>query len=240
MTRTLVIILLFGLLFGAYYLGIIEDFNTDKTFITLSTFLFALFTGFFISRQAGRYADIRKLTASFDGHLSATYRAFGHFTGEAQKNAGAILEKHYGLILEHGWDYPLREKTTTLTDLHHVIDDAVAAEGTEGARAATIVRLITSLDGAQLDRKNMKALHQERIPYLQWLLLWILAAILVLTVSTLPSEGEIFESLIKAAFVLSTGMALFLLRELDTLKLFGSNIGSASAQDVLDTIQERK
>jgi len=94
---------IFVVLVFLYYYDVAGVQEIDKIFLTLSTFLFALFTGFFISRQARRYGDIRKLTSSFDGVMSATYRAFGHFGNEAQKKVGEIIANHYKMIIDQGW-----------------------------------------------------------------------------------------------------------------------------------------
>ena len=54
-----VIVLVFLIFLAIYYY---MDFKTDtdvKTFLTISTFIFSIFTGFFISRQNKRYSDLR-------------------------------------------------------------------------------------------------------------------------------------------------------------------------------------
>jgi len=67
-----VVVVLFLVFFTAYYqLSFPGEFDT--TFLTIATFTFAIFTGFFISRQGTRQATVRDRMADFDGILSFTY-----------------------------------------------------------------------------------------------------------------------------------------------------------------------
>ena len=86
----------------------------------------------------------------------------------------------------------------------------------------------------------MVSLREERIPIFQWLLILIIAAILIVTVSTITSVSSWVISLIKAAFVSSVFVAVILLRQLDNLKLFSGKIGEFSAQDVINIIEGKK
>ncbi len=214
--------------------------DIDKIFVTLSTFLFSIFVGFFISKQSGRYAEIRKFIADFDGTMSAIYRAMEHFGEESQKRAGEIIKKHYEMIVGNGWDYPFIQKTTTITDLHRLIEEAVKKEGLDGIKGSVVARNMMGLQDLQKIRKNMVSLREERIPTFQWLLIIIIAIILIVTVSTVSSSGSLLISLIKSAFVSSVLVAIILLRQLDSLELFSGKIGEHSAQDVINIIEGEK
>ncbi len=223
-----------------YYNTYLVSESVDKIFLTLSTFLFALLTGFFISRQSGRYGELRKLTANFDGNISSIYRIFGHFSPETQNNAGEIIKNHYKKIVSGGWDYPLTHKTTTLTDLHKEIDVAVDRDGTDGVRGASISRIMFALGDLQKIRKSMVALRNERIPTFQWMLVYLLTAILCFVVSTIDSYHLVLGSLVKAAFVVAVFSVVMLLNKLDSLQLFGGSIGEDSANDVIEIIDKKK
>jgi len=214
--------------------------EVDKIFVTLSTFLFSIFIGFFISRQSGRYGEIRKLTADFDGTMSAIYRAMGHLGEDAQKRTGEIIKNHYEMIVKNGWDYPFTNKTTTITDLHKLMEETVKEKGLDGVKGAVVTRNMLGLQDLQKIRKNMVSLREERIPSFQWLLICLIAVILVTTVSTITSVDSLVISLIKAAFVSSVLVAIILLRQLDDLKLFSGKIGEFSAQDAINIIEGKK
>ncbi len=231
--------LTFGLL-TYIYAHIKMGTEIDKVFITLSTFLFSIFVGFFISKQSSRYTEIRKCIADYDGLMSSFYRAMQHFSKQAQASAGTIIASHYQNILNHGWDYPFTNKTTTLTDLHILSEEVVQTYGTDGIKNAVINRHMIGLQELQKLRKNLVSLREERIPTFQWSLILLIATILTVTISTVTSVDLLFLSSIKAAFVCCIVVAVVLLYKLDTLELFSGNIGEHSAQDVLNIIQGTK
>lgn len=234
----LLIIVFLALVFGYNNYKVAGEI--DKIFVTLSTFLFSIFVGFFISKQSGRYAEIRKFIADFDGTMSAIYRAMEHFSEDSQKRAGEIIKNHYKMIIGNSWDYPFIHKTTTITDLHRLAEEAVKKEGLDGIKGAIVSRNMMGLQDLQKIRKNMVSLREERIPAFQWLLIIIIAIILIVTVSTVSSVGFLLISLVKSAFVISVLVALILLKQLDSLELFSGKIGQYSAQDVIDIIKSKK
>jgi len=213
-TLQILLIILAIMLTGLYYYIPFERLKVDGIFLTLSTFLFALLTGFFISRQAGRYGELRKIMAEFDGDMSSLYRAFGHYSVEAQNEAGLVIKKHYQNIISGGWDYPLTHRTTTITDLHRIMADAVDQKTNRGINSAVTLRSMMVLSDLQKARKGMAALRGERIPALQWMLVYLLTAMLILVVSTINSHFIIVGSIIKAAFVVATLLVILLLRHI--------------------------
>ncbi|MBI2051070.1 MAG: hypothetical protein HYT31_04720 [Parcubacteria group bacterium] len=236
-----IFILLFPLFGVAYYYKLLgESTDIDKTFLTLSTFLFALFTGFFISRQASRYGEIRRLTADFDGNMSGIYRLFQHLGKDAQHASGGIIKEYYKKITKNGWDYSFTHKTTTITDLHALLEKTTD-KNTGGSMASMAAsRIIVGLQEQQKTRKNLVTLREERIPGFQWMLICILTAILVLTVSAIPSAAIVLGSAVKAAFIVSILVVVALLKQLDNLTLFTGAIGEHSARDVVEIIEGKK
>ena len=223
-----------------YFVPYSDKLDTDKVFLTLSTFLFALLAGFFIARQATRYSELRKLIAGFDGNLSSIYRAFGHYSSHIQDGAGEIIKKHYKNILEYGWDYPILNKTNTITSLHILLEQAVRENGNEDVKGSATVRIMLSLSDLQKLRKGMSALRGERIPSFQWTLVYVLTAILLAVVSSIASQNILLGSIVKAAFVTAVISVVILLIRLDNLQLFSGKIGTASAQDAIDIIDNKK
>ena len=235
------IILIFAAFSSAYYFISFDGFNIDKGFLSVSTFLFAIFSGFFIARQGSRYSSIREKVASFDGDMQSIYRAFGHFGKEAQSKAAKIVKNHYQPILESKeWDYSFTHKTSTIVSLSQLLEDEVGSQNLPSLKNAALGRIGIGLHDAQINRKHLVALHQERIPRSQWVLTIILAAILLLTLSTIASQGMAIASIIKGAFATAVIAVIMLLRQLDKLKLFEGMIGESSAKDILDIMEGKK
>lgn len=100
--------------------GYIDDY---EVLLTISTFLFSIFTGFFISKQGSRYSLIRDNLALFDGNLSSIYRQSSHLGKKTNSKIKKIIESHYLIILnKKKWHYNFTHKSTTITDIHNVLE----------------------------------------------------------------------------------------------------------------------
>jgi hypothetical protein len=235
------IITLFLILACAYYLMPDGIILVDSIFLSLATFLFAVFTGFFISRQGVRYNEIRKLMANFDGIMSSFYRAIGHFGKKSQDKAGIIIVAHYKPIVETGeWDYSFTHKTSTLVDLNLLLNETVKNKGLDGIKGPATTGILLGLNNAQLVRKNMVSLREERIPEFQLFLIYAITIVLFFAVSAIDSENLILGSLIKSAFISSVLAVIVILKKLDKLQLFEGGIGKHSAEDVINIIEGKK
>lgn len=233
-------VVLFGVLTVVYYyFNFIGE--VDKVFLTLTTFLFAIFAGFFVSRQGARYSDIRSKIANFDGDMSSIYRTSGHLGDSVQKEIGKIIENHYKLILENkAWDYHFLHKSTTITSIHQLLENVISDKALSNLKNAALGRIINTLYDLQINRKNMVELYQERIPSFQWGLIYFLAIMLFFSISSIPSQFLFVQTSLKSAFVCVIVVVVALLKQLDRLQFFEGIIGEKSAQDILDIIRAIK
>jgi len=239
--KFIVIILITLVAFICLYYFIPIRGNFDKTFITISTFVFTICTGFFISRQGSRYSEIRKSVSNIDGNFSSIYRSSGHLGIEVQKKVGLIIKNYYQNILESKiWNYNLTHKTTTLTDIHKLLE-SVAIGTLSPIASAAVARLILCLGNIQLERKTLVALCEERIPLFQWITTYFLSFTLLFTLFVAISSNNLFvESFLKGVFSTSVVIIIILLKQLDRLELFEGIIGEHSARDVIEIIENKK
>lgn len=235
-------LVVFGLMSTLFYYFDLPELASVDLFLTISTFSFAIFTGFFISRQGRRYNDIRNRIGEFDGIMSTMYRQFTHFGPKSVKEVEKVIKAHYKKILnKHGWDYHIDHKSTTITDLNALVGKySKKKRDISGIEFVATDTILKALEKLQVIRKQMVLLHQERIPQSQWGLLYFLAFVLLLALLFIPSEGFLAPSILKGAFGSSIIFVLVLLHRLDTLKFFENIIGEESARDVMDILAGRK
>lgn len=234
-------IIIFAALAIIYFHLPVETTETAQVFLTISTFLFAIFTGFFISRQGRRYSAIRDQITIFDGELSSCYRQFGHIGKTAQSASAKIIKQHYEKIIKNNaWDYHFTHKSDTITSLHILAEKYSGNKALPSLKHLALQRVLTALETMQISRKNMVSLYTERIPRFQWILVDLLAIILFVTVSTIPSEGYLLGAILKGAFSSSVIFILILLREFDRLNFFEKTIGEHSARDILEILSGKK
>ncbi len=236
-TIQILLLALFVVMAGVFYYIDFGAGSTDKVFITITTFFFSIFTGFFITRQGARYTKIREIISTFDGKMSATYRAAGNLSPATQSKIGAIIKSHYEKIISTGqWDYHFTHPSNTITSIHNVLEEDVGNEKLETLRNQAVGRIITNTGDCQVLRKNMIMAYQERIPSFQWFLICFFVLILLASVSVIPSAGFLLGSVLKSAFVVSILSVIVILDNLDNLHLFESFIGENSARDVVEII----
>lgn len=213
----------------------------DKIYITITTFFFSIFTGFFISQQMSRYSKIRETISNFDGKMSAIYRSSENINKETHKEIGKLITKHYKVMIQTGeWNYHLNHKSNTISGIHAILEKNLGDMDMSDLQSHTLSSVVGGLSNCEVDRKNMVMLYQERIPQFQWFVIIFFAVILILAVSAIPSEGLVFESILKSAFGVSIFSIASILHHLDHLHLFEDFIGENSAKDVLDLIGGKK
>lgn len=236
-----VAVAVFIVLVLVYFLFSFGENDFSQVFLTTSTFLFAIFTGFFIARQGKRYSNIRDQITKFDGEMSSMYRHFGHLGVQAQIPAKEIIKNHYETILAHqAWDYHFVNPSNTITSLHQLVEQTTKDRSLPSLEHLALQRILTSLENIQVTRKNMISLHQERIPKFQWVLVYFLAIILLIAVSTIPSVEFLLGAILKGAFTSSIIFVIILLHEFDQLEFFEGTIGENSAKDILGILAGKK
>ena len=213
----------------------------DKVYITITTFFFSIFTGFFISQQMSRYSKIREIISNFDGKMSSIYRCSENIGKDIQSKIGEIITNHYKSMIKTGeWNYHLTHKSNTMSSIHLVLEESVGDAKVEALKSHSIGTVVSNLSDCEVDRKKMVMLYQERIPSFQWFVITFFVIILIGAVSAIPSQGLIFESILKSAFGVSIFSIASILYHLDNLHLFEDFIGENSAKDVLDLIAGKK
>lgn len=229
-------------LFTVYQWGPRIELDGASALLSVSTFTFSIFAGFFIARQGKRYSDIRKAVSEFDGEITGIYRNLGHINKIQQKKIREIIRAHYQVILQKkAWDYHFLHKSTTIQHIHEVLEKTMKGKkNLPGLQYAAIMHVTAALQRLQVIRKRMISLHRERIPQFIWVLLYLLSLVAILTVSVLPSSGLILESVIKSIFATTVLIVLIQLHKFDELRFFETTLGESSAQDILGIFDETR
>lgn len=241
-TFTQILLIAILVIFSYFYFSMPVFFpQIDKIYITITTFFFSIFTGFFVSQQMARYSKLREAISEFDGKMSSMYRSSENYSKEVQEHVGKIILNHYKTMVKtEEWDYHLKHNSNTLTSLHTLLEEKVGDASVETLRGHALGVVVENLAKCEVYRKKMIMLCQERIPTFQWFIISFFICVLILAVSAIPSEGLILESILKAAFGVSILSVASILHHLDNLHLFEHFIGEHSAKDVVNLIEEKK
>jgi hypothetical protein len=243
MNTRIIITLSLCAVFFFFFNGFVDfaDYQIDKVYLTISTFLFSVFNGFFISRQSNRYSEIRNNLSHFDANMSIIFRESTHLSKEEHEYIGGVIREYYATVLKHNnWSYYyFTHKSNLIAGLHEYLQGC-AKSGIEGIRGEAIRNILKNLDDVQITRKVLVCLKEETVPRLQQFFIYILAGILFLAILTLPSKGLVLASLLKSVYIVTVITVVVLLKKFDDLTLFEGSIGEHSARDVLSIIDGKK
>lgn len=218
----------------------LAGYRLEGVYLTVSTFLFSVFNGFFISRQSGRYSEIRNNLSRFDADMSIIFRESTHLDKEEHDHIKGVIAEYYETVLsKKDWAYYFTHKSNLVSSLHEYI--ALCGEkNMDKVRGESIRIIMKTLDDIQVIRKVLVSLKEETIPRLQQIFIYVLATILFLAILTLPSKDMVLASIIKSVYMITVLTVVVLLRKFDDLTIFEGTIGEHSAKDMLAIIEGRK
>lgn len=221
----------------AYFVNL--PFSVNTAYLTVATFLFAIFASFFTSRQSYRHDSLRESITQFDGNLSSVYRASGNLDPVLQQEIGKVIVSHYEELLKsRDWQFHITHPSTTITRIHELLREHIGDKMFPELGRTSQMQIQWSLRDLQRVRKDKISLMREQVPVLQWLLLVLLALILVATIMSIQSYEALVSSFLKSSFVVAVLLVLALIQDLNRLTLFEKLIGEESARDLLKTIKQ--
>jgi hypothetical protein len=220
---------------GFYYEPI---FFVDRTYLTAATFLFSVFNGFFIARQAARYNDVRTLISKIDANLSIIYREATHVGGPFVKKISAIILDYY-TTRKKGWNEYIKHKSSMIADFHKAID-AQYKKSNEGIKGEAMRKMLFVIDDMQVQRKALITLNEEKVTRYQYTIVFLLAFVLVAMFLSLNTHGQLVESFMKGVLISVVGVVVWMLHKFDELHVFEGVVGEHSARDVIEIIEGKK
>ncbi|MGA2418105.1 MAG: hypothetical protein ABSF55_02615 [Candidatus Staskawiczbacteria bacterium] len=233
---SLIIFLVVYSLYVFYFNLNIEDYSD---IIVAVVFFFTLFSGFFITRQNDRYTSIAEEISNTDGDFSLLYRIAG-VVPWAQDKIREVLRHHYTKILEtNNWAYHILNPSTTITkvfDAYREVNDKNDDDAEKLSHFSDASG--QALADVQVSRKKMIMLYQQKLLPLQWALVYILGALMVISFNFIPNHTLIVD-LLKIFFGVAVLFVILLLKQLDDLSIFGKDFNKQTANDMLRIIDEK-
>jgi len=237
------VIIIFVVLYSLFVFFVNYTFEHYTEVLGATVFFFALFTGFFISRQNDRFSKVYTIMADQDAIFSYLYRIAGFFP-EIQNRVREIAIDHYLRIKKSGnWAYHIDNPSTTITDLTNAFGEMDSPQHIERAEkpamSAGAEIVWDGIKDLQVARKELFCLKNQKLLFPQWFIVYILAFILVVAFNFIPSPKEMFVDILKVFFGTAVFMVLILLNQLNDLSLFGKDFAQKVANDVFWIVEER-
>ncbi len=239
--KTLHIFLVLGFIVLYSLFVFLVDINIEldiaSELMVASAFFFALFSGFFIARQNDRYNEVVSVIAERDGLFSYIYRITG-LVPRMQSEVKKIIRQYYDKILEKDdWSYNEFNPSTTLSDLTGVIGSVTDEESAKIANNSFYDGIWDTILQLQGLRKKVIALRHERLLFSQWVLIYVFAALVLVSFHFMQTE-YLFVDILKIIFGTAVFFVIILIKQLNDLSLFGKDFSKSIAKDVLRIIDE--
>lgn len=204
--------------------------------LTISTFLFAIIAGFFISRLNSRFDAIRTIIGEGDGEFLTLYKLAQLMSPRFSKRIKSILNDFY--IVAYDFALSDYDKTYKESKIYYMKFWQELKKLKKSERIEPFHEKCVDIIVASEKRRNVtSALAAERLTLGQWAVLIILSVIIIFCIYSLKTE-ELYSRFL--AILLSTVLMLVLLlmRDLQNLVLGQTELLEESGQEMFEDIGE--
>ena len=220
-----------------FFVDISIELDVASELMIASVFFFALFSGFFITRQNDRYTRIIGIIAERDGLFSYLYRVFG-LVPRMQSEMREIIKAHYTKILESdNWAYNEFNPSTTITRLTQTMGSITKEEAAQIEGHSPYDGIWDAILQLQQLRKKIIGAYNERLLIFQWVLIYVFAGLVILSFHFLQTDS-IMLNVLKVIFGTAIFLVIILVKQLNDLSIFGKDFSRHIARDVLRILDE--
>lgn len=226
-------------LLASYFLPEVEASVAGlELILTISTFLFAIISGFFISRLNSRFDAIRSIIGEGDGEMLVMYKLSEMISKRFSNRIREVIDKFY--ISAYDFElarYDLIYKATA--KYYFQFWDEVKKLKSSERKEPFHEQFIELLISSERRRNVTSALAAERLAFGQWAVLIILAFIIIFCIFYLKT-AEFYSSFL--AVMLSTVVVLvvLLIRDLQNLIIGKHELLEESGQEVLEFMGKQR
>lgn len=208
------------------------EINDVEWILTISTFLFAILAGFFISRAVARLGEIRKNIGAEDALFLSLYKTAQGVGGGAEKKIVDLIDKYY--VITYDNDTSNYYKPTIPYFLR--IWDGVAKLRKGNIPSSYEQQLLVILANIESCRNLTSTIDKEKVGKGQWIILFILSMIILICLFYIKT-GTIFSNVTTVLLSTSLVMILLILRDLQNLKFGEADLSlEESGQEVLEVM----
>ncbi len=201
--------------------------------LTISTFLFAILTGFYMSRLNSRYDVIRDLVGTEDALWLTIYQTSGFFGKAFQNKIADIIDQYYVIA----YDYELGAYYKHNANFLGKIYDELNKVGIEkNPKAQSVFQNMNNFLCSVEEKRNKTAiLSREKVTKGTWLLLIFLAAIILFSIFYLKVP-ELYSQITTVLLSTVLVMVLLLMRDLQNCRLGGEIAVEESGEEVMEAM----
>jgi membrane protein implicated in regulation of membrane protease activity len=199
--------------------------------LTVSTFLFAIIAGFFISRLNERFSNMRRLIAELDATYLSLYRTSKVYGEKLAAKIADLIDAQYIIHYDHKLsDFPFEKISKISAKLW---DEIIKLK--KNKSDSSYQNLLTDLTEIEKLKNESKEISSEKLSFGQWFILIFLAGIILFCLFYLKTPA-LYSHLITILLSTVLILALLILRDLQNFMLGDSELTEESGQRLLENI----
>lgn len=215
-----------------YFLPDGRDSSSVELLLTISTFLFAVLAGFYLTRLNNRYDRVRELIAQEDAHWITVYELSATLGQKYREGLVPIIDAYYQAMFDYRIGEAHRSTQKHVDQLYTILREIQPVSESEKSAYGNTVDTLADIE---VERNATAVVCLERLTPGQWATLLTLAAIILFSIFYL--KGNVFFSdamVVLLATVLT--LILLVMRDLQNFFLGGTSMVDESSQQVFEVI----
>lgn len=228
---TAISLVIFGV--AAYYLPGHGPSDEIELVLTITTFLFAIITGFFLTHTYNRYNQIRVFAGTEDSLLLSLHRSSMLLGSGVAKKYTNLIEAYY--LESYDWMLGEAYKHTApifLSFYEPLIKGA-------NLNSAVLQHVLGLLGQIETQRTELSSYASERIKFGHWCVQLLLAGIIIFCIFYLRVP-DFFLQAVSVILCSTIVLIVLIILDLDSLRISGSLLLEESGQEVLEYIGRKR
>ncbi len=213
----------------AIYIPGIGPTEEIKTILTISTFLFAILSGFLISRSNTRYDKIKELTAEEDSNWFSLYEKSKLVNKNFEEKISEAIDNYYIIAFDFDIGKAYKLQTKIVEQIYNEVKKL------KNISDILMDRILLELENIERNRNKASVLAEEKITKGQWAILISLTMIMVSYMFYLKTS-DVYSNIATVLFSTAVVIVLLTLRDIQNLMLGGEMIVVESGQEMFDVI----
>jgi len=205
--------------------------------LTITTFLFAILIGFFITRLAARYDSVRSSIAQEDAQMLSLYKTVSTFNKRLAAQLATIMDAYYIVA----YDFSLSDAQVAYKKTAPIFSRMwnIASKIDQKKFGSAYQMVIQQLTTIEQSRNQSSVVSEENMRLSSWLLIISLAFIILVSVFYIRTN-DLYSHIVTIGLSTALTMTLLTLRDLQNMMLGGQALLDESGQEVLESIGKKR
>ena len=207
-----------------------ESAENIQIILTMSTFLFAILAGFFISSFNSRFKAIKDYIAEEDAYWISLYRTSILLGKKFQGKIKKIIDNYYITVYDFQLGEYYKYNSKYLGEIHQELSKFKSKP--EGKFIGLMVMECYNIEK---NRNKSSVLTSEKVTKGQWSILFILTEIIILSIFSLRTP-LLYSQITTIMFSTALILVILILRDLQNGRVRGTSILTETGQEIFESI----